>query len=83
MLPGFSPISLISIWKDKSVRVNGEVKIIQWERERKQRVQKIHEVNNKSLKIPELPRIRRTIDPQKLYIFVICSLMRLDAGVHL
>ena len=44
--------------------MNGEVKIIQWERERKQRVQKIHEVNNKSLKIPELPRIRRTIDPQ-------------------
>ena len=37
MLPGFSPISLVSIWKDKSVRVNGEVKIMQWERERKQR----------------------------------------------
>ena len=64
MLPGFSPIFLISIWKDKSVRVNGEVKIMQWERERKQRKgQKIHKVNNKSLKIPELPRIR-TIDPQ-------------------
>lgn len=46
--------------------MKSEVKIVQQERERKETMGlEIHKVNNESLKMPELPRMRQ-IDPQKI-----------------